>query len=57
MPQNQPSVEEREAEQAVRDYQMVQEQLRSSAMQLNQLQNQKLRQKMIALSFKRPMMH
>ena len=41
MPQNQPNVEEREAEQAVRDYQMVQEQLRSAAMQLNQLQNQK----------------
>ena len=30
-----------EAEQAVRDYQIVQEQLRASAMQLNQFQNQK----------------
>jgi prefoldin beta subunit len=30
-----------EAEQAVRDYQVVQEQLRSAAMQLNQFQNQK----------------
>lgn len=41
MPQNQQGAEESEAEQAVRDYQIVQEQLRSAALQLNQLQNQK----------------
>jgi prefoldin beta subunit len=38
--QPQPGGQE-EAEQAVRDYQVVQEQLRSAAMQLNQFQNQK----------------
>ncbi|VVB77002.1 Prefoldin subunit beta [uncultured archaeon] len=39
--QNQPSTGEQEAEQAVRDYQIVQEQLRSAALQINQLQAQK----------------